>query len=381
MSPSSSRRFSAQAGQAVPEGADGAPGRARSPQRHRHRAPRRERNGRARGGRRGRRSSRLGRRAGRGTRPGSRPQLAAICRREAVLESTLMPSCRPPSVLLRPRLADAGVDAVAAQALSLPASPFRSPGWLRGGHAQTIWPYLLPRIATRYRRERVDTPDGDFWDFDWVDPADSSPESPLLILLHGLEGGSDSHYARALMAAVAAQGWRGVVPHFRGCGGEPNRRPRAYHSGDHEEFAAMLAAIRERVPARIRAVRRGRVGRRLGAAQLARPPRPCRQCGTARGRGHIDAAGPDRCRLCDRPRRESHLCAALPADAEAEEHRHGAPLPRPARREAGSGARGRCTRSTTRSPRRCTGSPARPTTGGARRRSPGSRTSRCRRWC
>jgi hypothetical protein len=146
-------------------------------------------------------------------------------------------------------LADAGVDAVAAQALSLPASPFRSPGWLRGGHVQTIWPYLLPRIATRYRRERVDTPDGDFWDFDWVDPADPSPESPLLILLHGLEGGSDSHYARALMAAVAAQGWRGVVPHFRGCGGEPNRRPRAYHSGDHEEFAAMLAAIRERTPA------------------------------------------------------------------------------------------------------------------------------------
>jgi len=48
------------------------------------------------------------------------------------------------------------------------------------------------------------------------------------------------------MAEVARHGWRGVVPHFRGCGGEPNRLPRAYHSGDHEEIGAMLAAVHER---------------------------------------------------------------------------------------------------------------------------------------
>ena len=146
-------------------------------------------------------------------------------------------------------MADGGIDAVAMPARAAPASAFGSPVWLPGGHAQTIWPYLLPRIAVRYRRERVDTADGDFWDFDWIDVASPVRQSPLVILLHGLEGGSDSHYARALMAAVAARGWRGVVPHFRGCGGEPNRRPRAYHSGDHEECAAILAAIRERLPA------------------------------------------------------------------------------------------------------------------------------------
>ena len=49
------------------------------------------------------------------------------------------------------------------------------------------------------------------------------------------------------MALLAAHGWRGVVPHFRGCGGAPNTRPRAYHSGDHEEIGQMLAAIRARV--------------------------------------------------------------------------------------------------------------------------------------
>jgi predicted alpha/beta-fold hydrolase len=131
---------------------------------------------------------------------------------------------------------------------SAPLPPYRSPAWLRGGHAQTIWPYLLPRPAVRFRRERIETPDGDFWDFDWLDAAEAS-RAPLVALFHGLEGSSDSHYARALMALLAERGWRGVIPHYRGCSGEPNRLPRAYHSGDHEELGAMLGAIRARIPA------------------------------------------------------------------------------------------------------------------------------------
>lgn len=131
-----------------------------------------------------------------------------------------------------------------------PVPCFRAPRWLAGGHPQTIYPYFLPRPVVRYRRERVDAPDRDFWDFDWVDAIPNSDDAPLVVLFHGLEGGSVSHYARALMAALTAIGWRGVVPHFRGCGGEPNVRPRAYHSGDYAEVGAMLAAIRARVAPR-----------------------------------------------------------------------------------------------------------------------------------
>ncbi|MGE5169579.1 MAG: YheT family hydrolase [Rudaea sp.] len=123
--------------------------------------------------------------------------------------------------------------------------PYRSPQWLRGGHAQTIWPYRLPRPRVPLRRERVETPDGDFWDFDWLD-ARAAQEAPLVVLFHGLEGGSTSHYARALFARLLRMGWQGVVPHFRGCGGAANRLPRAYHSGDYTEVAAMLDAIRTR---------------------------------------------------------------------------------------------------------------------------------------
>ncbi len=129
----------------------------------------------------------------------------------------------------------------------IPVPPYRAPNWLAGGHAQTIWPYFVARPDVRYRRERVITPDGDFWDFDWSDAPAGNAMAPLVVVFHGLEGGSGSHYARTLMTALAAIGWRGVIPHFRGCSGEPNTKPRAYHSGDHEEVGAMLRAVRARV--------------------------------------------------------------------------------------------------------------------------------------
>lgn len=111
---------------------------------------------------------------------------------------------------------------------------YQAPRWLRGGHAQTIYPATcLPRPPVRYRRERWTTPDADFIDLDFVE---GQPGQPLLVLFHGLEGSADSHYARALMHAATALNWAGVVVHFRGCSGEANLMPRFYHSGDAEEI-------------------------------------------------------------------------------------------------------------------------------------------------
>jgi predicted alpha/beta-fold hydrolase len=121
--------------------------------------------------------------------------------------------------------------------------PYRAPGWLPGGHAQTIWPLLIKGPLPRYRRERWDTPDGDFIDLDWIDAAGASP---CVVLFHGLEGSSRSHYARRLMHAVQRRGWHGVVVHFRGCSGEPNRLPRAYHSGDSAEIDWILRRLQAR---------------------------------------------------------------------------------------------------------------------------------------
>lgn len=110
---------------------------------------------------------------------------------------------------------------------------YAAPFWLPGGHLQTIYPatcIIKPRVA--YRRERWHTPDDDFIDVDFVD---GEIGQPFIMLFHGLEGSSDSHYARALMAHVEVLGWSGAVAHFRGCSGEPNLAARFYHSGDAEE--------------------------------------------------------------------------------------------------------------------------------------------------
>src|ERR1700674_5287474 len=115
--------------------------------------------------------------------------------------------------------------------LLLPDTSYVAPWWLPGGNLQTLYAGLIGQHRPRWKRERWDTPDGDFID---VDRSAGPADSPLVVLFHGLEGGSNSHYARALARELTQQAWRGAVPHFRGCSGEPNRLPRAYHSGDAE---------------------------------------------------------------------------------------------------------------------------------------------------
>jgi predicted alpha/beta-fold hydrolase len=121
---------------------------------------------------------------------------------------------------------------------------YSAPLWLPGGHLQTIYPATaLRKPAVTFRRERWDTPDGDFIDVDLID---GQPGQPFVVLFHGLEGSSDSHYARALMAEVQRRGWSGAVPHFRGCSGEANHAPRFYHSGDAEEINWILRRLHPR---------------------------------------------------------------------------------------------------------------------------------------
>src|SRR6266508_1384957 len=126
---------------------------------------------------------------------------------------------------------------------NISSTDYHAPWWLPGGHLQTIYAQSLgKKYAVRYRRERWETPDNDFIDLDWVDH--STDDAKLLVLFHGLEGYSLSHYALSLMAIVAEQGWRGVVPHFRGCSGAANRLMRSYHSGDSRGIDWVLRRIK-----------------------------------------------------------------------------------------------------------------------------------------
>jgi predicted alpha/beta-fold hydrolase len=90
------------------------------------------------------------------------------------------------------------------------------------------------------RRERWTTPDGDFIDVDYLD---APANAPVLVLFHGLEGSARSHYARSTAHTCKQLGWRLILPHFRGCSGELNRQPRAYHSGDTAEIDWILRRL------------------------------------------------------------------------------------------------------------------------------------------
>lgn len=128
------------------------------------------------------------------------------------------------------------------------ANQFKPAWWLPSSHLQTIWPVLcrsdIKDLALE--RERLELPDGDFIDLDWVG---RNKTGPLVLILHGLEGSIDSHYAKGMLARIAAESWRGVFMHFRGCSGEPNRLPRTYHSGDTADVNYVVHTILKREPA------------------------------------------------------------------------------------------------------------------------------------
>ncbi len=122
---------------------------------------------------------------------------------------------------------------------------FKPAWWCRGPHGQTLWARLArrpPHVALQ--RERLELPDGDFIDLDWTEKG----SGPIVIVLHGLEGSSDSPYARGLLRAIERRGWRGIVMHFRGCSGEPNRLARSYHSGDTGDLDFLATTLRRREP-------------------------------------------------------------------------------------------------------------------------------------
>lgn len=146
---------------------------------------------------------------------------------------------------------------------------FRPAWWLPGPHAQTIGARVLRSArGVRFTRERVELPDGDFLDLDWLDRAGVSDapdaDAPLVLVLHGLEGCARSKYALEAYRSLRAAGLHAVGLNFRSCSGEPNRLPRLYHSGDTGDLSFILSLLKDRFPHR----RVGALGFSLGGNVL-----------------------------------------------------------------------------------------------------------------
>jgi predicted alpha/beta-fold hydrolase len=124
-------------------------------------------------------------------------------------------------------------------------SGFKPAWWLRGAHAQTIWPGIMRRnhdIDLAW--ERLELPDNDFIDLVWT----AGTDGPVVIVLHGLEGSINSHYAKGILSAFHRRGWRAVFMHFRGCSGTHNRLVRGYHSGETGDLEYLINFLHDRYP-------------------------------------------------------------------------------------------------------------------------------------
>ena len=115
------------------------------------------------------------------------------------------------------------------------SSTFKPLWWLKSPHLQTLWPLWFGRRRLYGCSERLELEDGDFLDLRWFDG-----DGPLVVVVHGLEGSIDSHYAGAMMQALQEHGFHGLFMHLRGCSGEPNRLDRSYHSGETGDLAAVV---------------------------------------------------------------------------------------------------------------------------------------------
>ena len=122
-------------------------------------------------------------------------------------------------------------------------SRFQPAWWCRNPHLQTLWPLAVKPPHPELKRERIELPDGDFIDLDWT----MNRNDPVVLIMHGLEGSAHSHYARRILHALPKQGLRGVLMHFRGRSGEPNRLARAYHSGETTDLQHIVELLNTRV--------------------------------------------------------------------------------------------------------------------------------------
>lgn len=123
---------------------------------------------------------------------------------------------------------------------------FKPAWWLPGPHLQTLWPTFSRRGKKQLhlKRERIELADGDFIDLDWT----HQTTGPIVLILHGLEGSSESPYAKGMLQAISQKGWRAVLMYFRGCSGEHNRLQRMYHCGETGDLSTIVRRLKSREP-------------------------------------------------------------------------------------------------------------------------------------
>jgi uncharacterized protein len=114
------------------------------------------------------------------------------------------------------------------------------PLFLPNRHLETIYPSLFRKVELHaYERERIETPDRDFLDLDFL----RQGASHLVIISHGLEGNTERAYIKGMAKALFAKGFDVLAWNYRGCSEEMNRQPRFYHSGATEDLKTVIEYV------------------------------------------------------------------------------------------------------------------------------------------
>lgn len=111
----------------------------------------------------------------------------------------------------------------------------------KNGHINTCFPTLFRRVEVNYRRERINTPDLDFLDIDWI----KIGYKKVIVLCHGLEGSSKSNYIQGMAKYFSERGWDVLAMNYRGCSGELNTKVRFYNMGQIEDLESVLEKVRD----------------------------------------------------------------------------------------------------------------------------------------
>ncbi len=126
-------------------------------------------------------------------------------------------------------------------------SSFKPAWWLTNAHLQTlVAKFLRRKEQLNTITEILELPDNDFLELAWTELPKANNTRPIIVLLHGLAGSKDSHYAKGMLKAIKNNGWIGVLMHFRGCGKYPNRQARSYHSGDTHDITYLTKVLSHR---------------------------------------------------------------------------------------------------------------------------------------
>ena len=125
-------------------------------------------------------------------------------------------------------------------------TPFKPAPWLKNAHLQTLWPFCFRHYPKPdYRRERVELPDGDFIDIDWLESEDTHNSKAVTLLVHGLQGSSQSHYIRGIGSALHNAGFNVAALNFRGRSGEMNRLAIFGHAGHTEDIDFIVGKLKQ----------------------------------------------------------------------------------------------------------------------------------------